>query len=531
MTVSDTTAAAPVEPVTASFILAPVVALAAFMEVLDLSIANVALQNVAGELGASSDEATWILTSYLATNAIVLPMSGWLATVLGRKRYYIGCILGFGASSLLCGIAPNLAILVLSRALQGLIGGGLQPVSQAILADSFPPARRGMAFAFYGMAVVVAPAIGPTLGGWITDNFDWRWVFLINVPVSIALSLVVGQLIKDPPHLIAERLRLNASGVRIDHVGFALLALGFGFLQIVLDRGQQADWFASHFIVAAALLSAFGLISFVLWELRAENPIVDLRLLTNRNFAVSNALMFMLGFILLGSTAAIPQFTQRLLGYTAMDAGMVISPGGFALMLLMPVVGWMTGRIDARLMIAFGLAIAAWSLYSMSGFDTSVGYWSIADARILQAVGLGFLFIPITTIAYVGLPPEKSNSASALINVSRNIGGSVGISFLTTMLQRHQQAHHTTLVAHVTPGNPAYREMLAGLQQHFMAAGSSEQQALHQAQAVIANTVAKQALTLSFLDNFLLLAVIFAALIPFVFLMRSGGGDGQPPVH
>ncbi|MCT7377856.1 DHA2 family efflux MFS transporter permease subunit [Chelativorans salis] len=520
MTVSD----APIAPLAASFVLAPVVALAAFMEVLDLSIANVALQNIAGELGASADEATWILTSYLATNAIVLPMSGWLATVLGRKRYYVGCILGFGASSLLCGLAPSLAILVLSRALQGLIGGGLQPVSQAILADSFPPARRGMAFAFYGMAVVVAPAIGPTLGGWITDNFDWRWVFLINVPVSIALSLLIGQLIKDPPHLIAERLRLSASGVRIDYVGFALLALGFGFLQIVLDRGQQQDWFASHFILAAALLSAFGLISFVVWELRSEYPIVDLRLLANRNFALSNALMFMLGFVLLGSTAALPQFTQRLLGYTAMEAGMVISPGGLALILVMPLVGRMTGRIDARLMIAFGLAVAAWSLYHMSRFDFSVDYWSIADARVVQAVGLGFLFIPITTLAYVGLPPEKSNSASALINVSRNIGGSIGISFLTTMLQRHVQAHQTALVAHVTPENPTYRALAAGLQEHFMEAGSSGQSALHQAQATIADTVAKQALTLSFLDNFLLLAVIFASLIPFVFLMRPESG-------
>ncbi|YCI06177.1 DHA2 family efflux MFS transporter permease subunit (plasmid) [Ensifer sp. D2-11] len=531
MTMSETTAARPAEPSAAPFTLAIVVALAAFMEVLDLSIANVALQNIAGELGASADEATWILTSYLATNAIVLPMSGWLATVLGRKRYYVGCILGFGASSLLCGFAPTLAILVLSRALQGLIGGGLQPVSQAILADSFSPARRGMAFAFYGMAVVVAPAIGPTLGGWITDNFDWRWVFLINVPVSIALSLLISRSIKDPPHLVAERLRLSASGVRVDYVGFGLLALGFGSLQIVLDRGQQADWFASHFILAAALLSAVGLISFVLWELRAENPIVDLRLFANRNFAVSNALMFMLGFILLGTTAALPQFTQQLLGYTATGAGMVISPGGFALMLVMPLVGRMTGRVDARLMIAFGLAIAAWSLYRMSHFNLTVDYWSIAEARIVQAIGLGFLFIPITTLAYVGLPPEKSNSASALINVSRNIGGSVGISFLGTMLQRHEQAHHTVLVAHVTPGSPAYRQVLTGLQQHFMVAGSSEQQALHQAQAVIADKIAKQALTLSFLDNFLLLAMIFVALVPLVLLMRPATSGPQAPVH
>ncbi|MDW6024766.1 DHA2 family efflux MFS transporter permease subunit [Mesorhizobium sp. BAC0120] len=515
----------------ASLTLAPIVALAAFMEVLDLSIANVALQHIAGELGASPDEATWILTSYLATNAIVLPISGWLATVLGRKRYYIGCIAGFGASSLLCGIAPTLAMLVASRALQGLIGGGLQPVSQAILADSFPPAQRGMAFAFYGMAVVVAPAVGPTIGGWITDNIDWRWVFLINVPISIALSLLVGRLIEDPPHLVAERLRMRNGGVRVDYIGFALLALGFGCLQVVLDRGQQDDWFASHLISFMALFSVAGLVSFVVWELRIGHPIVDLRLLGNRNFAVANTLMFMLGFVLLGSTALLPQFTQELLGYTAMEAGLVISPGGFALILIMPLVGRLSGMVDARLMIGFGLVVAAWALYRMSSFDLDVDYWSIADARLIQSIGLGFLFIPISTLAYVDLPPEKSNSASALINVSRNIGGSVGISFLTTMLQRSQQAHQTTLVAHVTPGNPAYRQMIAGLQQHFMAAGSSGPHALQLAQAEIANMIARQALVLSFLDNFLLLAVVFAALVPFVFLMRSGGAGPRSPMH
>jgi DHA2 family multidrug resistance protein len=263
MSITDAPGSPPATVPQASFVLAPVVALAAFMEVLDLSIANVALQNIAGELGASSDEATWILTSYLATNAIVLPMSGWLATVLGRKRYYVGCIIGFGASSFLCGVAPTLAILILARALQGLIGGGLQPVSQAILADSFSPAQRGMAFAFYGMAVVVAPAVGPTLGGWITDNVDWRWVFLINVPISVGLALLISRLVQDPPHLVAQRLQLKAGGIRIDYIGFALLALGFSLLQVVLDRGQQDDWFASHFIVAAALLSAVALISFV----------------------------------------------------------------------------------------------------------------------------------------------------------------------------------------------------------------------------------------------------------------------------
>jgi len=316
------------------WLVAVTVGFAAFMEVLDISIANVALQHIAGSLAASADESTWVLTSYLVTNAIVLPISGWLASMIGRKRYFIGCIIGFSITSLLCGTAPSLSVMILARGLQGITGGGLQPNAQAILADTFPPARRGMAFAAYGIAVVFAPAIGPTLGGWITDNLTWRWVFLLNVPVGILLSLLAGRVLTDPPELVAQHNKRLRAGLQLDYIGLALLVLGMGALQIMLDKGQEDDWFASAFITRLLIVSAVSLVAFVIWELRRAEPIVDLRLLADRNFAVGNVLMFVLGFVLLATTALLPLFVQSLMGYTATDAGLVISPGGFAMLLM-----------------------------------------------------------------------------------------------------------------------------------------------------------------------------------------------------
>ncbi|MGD8709132.1 MAG: DHA2 family efflux MFS transporter permease subunit, partial [Ectothiorhodospiraceae bacterium] len=423
------------------WLLAPVVALAAFMEVLDISIANVALQHIAGSLSVSQEESTWILTSYLISNAIVLPISGWLSTLMGRKRFFLGCIAGFSLSSLLCGIAPSLPLLILFRTLQGATGGGLQPASQAILADAFPPRQRGMAFAFYGMAVVFAPAIGPTLGGWITDNASWHWVFLINVPVGIVLFLLTEALVQDSREYTEARKARLADGFSVDYVGLGLLALGLGFLQVVLDRGQQSDWFDSRGIVAMTVVFVLALGGFVVWELRQRHPVVDLHLFRNPNFLFGNILMFLLGFILLGSTVLIPVYVQSMLGYTAMDAGLVISPGGFAVMLAMPIVGRLISHVDARWLIIFGLTVCAAALYHMSGFNTQTDYATIALARVFQAIGLGFLFIPITTVAYVGLPAEKTDNASAIINLSRNLGGSVGISVAITVLARRTQSH------------------------------------------------------------------------------------------
>lgn len=515
------------------WVIAPVVALATFMEVLDISIANVALQHIAGSMAASVDESTWVLTSYLVTNAIVLPVSGWMSSVFGRKRFYLSCILGFGASSLLCGMAPNLAMLILFRAIQGLTGGGLQPSSQAILADTFPPHQRGMALAFYGIAVVFAPAIGPALGGWLTDNFSWRWVFLINVPISIVLFFLIGAMIEDPPHLVAERAERRKRPLDIDYFGFGLLTLGIGFLQVVLDKGQEDDWFSSGFIAGSAAISALALISVVIWELSREDPIVDLGLLGNRNFAIANILMFMLGFVLLGSTTLLPQYVQELLGYTAVDAGLVISPGGFAMLILMPVVGRMMGKVDARYMIAFGLAVCSLALYAMTAVDLTVDFWSIAIYRLFQSAGLAFLFIPINAVAYVGIPQAKNNNASALINLSRNLGGSVGISLASTVLARRTQFHVARLTESISPYTQPYLAKVQSLQHQMMAQGGSAVDALQRAQAVIAANLQQQAQLLSFLDDFLLLAVLFGALIPLAFLLRRrpAGAGPAPAAH
>ncbi len=518
-------AAPPAAPPATRWLIAPIVALAAFMEVLDISIANVSLQHIAGSLGASQDEATWVLTSYLVTNAIVLPITGWLSAVLGRKRFYLACILGFGASSLCCGLAPSLGLLILFRAVQGLMGGGLQPSAQAILADAFSPAERGMAFAFYGIAVVFAPAIGPTLGGWITDNYSWHWVFLINVPISIALYFVIDAMIEDPPHLVEERERLRERGIKIDYWGFGFLILGLGCLQYVLDRGQEKDWLADQGIAIAAAASAVGILCYIFWELRQENPLTDLRLLRNPNFAVSNVMMFLVGFILMGSTALLPQFVQVLLGYTATDAGMVLSPGGFAIILLMPMIGRLVSRIDPRYMICFGLAVSGTALYHMTSFTTGVDYWTVAAARIFQAVGLHFLFIPISTVAYVGIPREKNNNASAIINLSRNLGGSIGIAILVTFLARRTQYHRSVLVDHIAAGDPRYEAVAGQIQHHMATLGGTAQQALHMAQAQIEMMLDRQAQMLSYIDDFMLLAVLFIGVIPFVWLMR------RPPAH
>jgi DHA2 family multidrug resistance protein len=514
------------------WVVALTVGLAAFMEVLDISIANVALQHIAGDLAASQDESTWVLTSYLVTNAIVLPMSGWLSATIGRRKYFLGCILGFAGTSLLCGLAPSLPILILARGLQGATGGGLQPNAQAILADTFPPEKRGQAFAIYGLAVVFAPAIGPTLGGWITDNFSWRWVFLLNVPIGILLSLLATRVIVDPPEQIAARKKRGKNGINFDYVGFGLLVAGMGALQIVLDKGQEDDWWASTLITTCAIVAVVSIVAFVVWELLRDDPIADLRLLKNRNFAVGNVLMFMLGFILLSSTTLLPQFVQVMLGYIATDAGLVISPGGFAIMLCMPIVGMLVAKVDPRWLILFGLIVASLSLYSMTRFDLNVDYATIAWARVFQSIGLGFLFIPINTVAYYGLPREKNNNASAIVNMMRNLGGSFGIAIVTTMLARRQQFHQNVLVSHVTPFSSAYETTIQSMQQAYTTTTNNAADALLQAQAALYAIVQRQAAMLSYLDAFLMLSVVFGALVPFVFLLRRPAASAEaPPAH
>jgi DHA2 family multidrug resistance protein len=514
-------------PAVNPWIIALAVTLATFMEVLDTSIANVALPHIAGSLSAGQDESTWVLTSYLVSNAIVLPLSGWLSSIMGRKNFYMSCVALFTVSSFLCGLAPNLATLIIFRILQGVGGGGLQPSEQAILADTFPPAKRGMAFAVYGIAVVTAPAIGPTLGGWITDNFTWRWIFFINIPVGILSLLLTSRLIQDPPYFKRRKL----SETSIDYVGLGFVALGLGALQIVLDKGQRDDWFESHFILILSVIAAASLIFVVFWEWRHKDPIIDLHLFRDRTFGVSNLLMFMLGFALLGSTLLLPLFMQTMLGYTAQQAGLALMPGGFAIMLLLPLVGFLLSRYSPRWLLVFGLVVLSASLFHMTTFNLEIDFRTTAIARMLQAIGMAFLFVPINTAAYAFLPREKNNAASGLMNLARNIGGSVGISFVTTMLDRRTQVHMTDLASHLSAANPALRSMLQGATQAMRAHGASASAATQQAYAMIQATVARQATMLAYIDCFWLLGVAIMAMIPMVFLMKKSRPGGGLAVH
>ncbi|MES1952284.1 EmrB/QacA family drug resistance transporter [Salinisphaera sp. S4-8] len=510
------------------WLIAAVVGLAAFMEVLDISIANVSLSHIAGSLSASQEEATWVLTSYLVANAIVLPVSGWFSQVLGRKRFFLVSIVVFSIASLACGLAPSLSWLIVFRILQGLGGGGLQPVSQAILADSFPPRQRGMAFAIYGVAVVFAPAIGPAMGGYITDHASWHWIFLLNVPVGVVLLILAGALVKDSAAYEAARRAKLTDGFRIDYIGFALLAFGLGCLQIMLDKGQQNDWFESQFILVNGIIAALCLGALICWEPFQKHPIMDLRLFRFSNFAFANVLMFMLGFVLLGSTLLIPQFVQSALGYTSTLAGLVISPGGFAIVLMMPVVGFLSNKVEARWLIAFGLVVVAASMFHLASFNLDVSFNELVVARIFQTVGLAFLFIPITNVAYIGVPADKTDQVSSLINLARNIGGSVGISLVTTWLARRSQYHQNVLVENVTPYDHQYHDLMTSLTAHFHQLGASVEAARGQALASIYKLVGEQAQMLAFIDDFWLLGVILTTLIPLVFFIGSSKNAEVP---
>ena len=501
------------------WLIALTVTLATFMEVLDTSIANVALPHIAGGLSASTNESTWVLTSYLVANAIILPISGWIAGVMGRKRFYMACVAIFTVSSFLCGIAPSLGTLILFRILQGAGGGGLAPSEQSILADTFPPEKLGMAFAIYGMAVVLAPAIGPTLGGYITDNFNWRWIFFINIPVGIASLMLTQRMVEDPPYL--KRQMAQARGARIDFPGLGLIALGLGALQIVLDRGQEDDWFRSHFILILALAAAVSLVVFVIWELRQRNPVVDIRLLGKANFAMANVMIFVLGLVLFGSTVLIPQFLQELMGYTAQQSGMVMSPGGLVLIAILPLIGMLMSRIQARWLIAAGFVISAWALYEMASINPQIDFWSATTYRIYQSVGLAFLFIPINTIAYFDIPQEKSREVSSMVNLFRNLGGSVGISMVETMLARRAQFHQDRLISHVTNYDSALRSGTQALGSSLFHSGLSHSDAANQALARIYGGVQIQATAQAYVDIVWVFAIICLLMLPLVLLLKK----------
>jgi MFS transporter, DHA2 family, multidrug resistance protein len=508
------------------WLIAVVVAMAAFMEVLDTSIANVALPYMAGNLGATNDQSTWVLTSYLVSNAIVLPISGWLAGALGRKRFFSICLFIFTASSLLCGIAPSLGALLFFRVLQGAGGGGLQPMAQAILADTFPPQQRGLAFALYGITAVTAPTIGPTLGGWITFNYSWRWIFFINLPVGILTLFLIYRFVEDPPYLA----RVKAAGVKLDYIGIGLLAVGVGALQILLDKGQEDDWFGSNFIITLVVLAAACLITLIAWEWRQKAPIVDVRLFKNFNFASSNLMMFMLGIMLFSSLVLMPLFLQTLAGYTAQVAGFAISFGGVCLLIEMPIMGTLTTKIQARHLIAFGwLCLAAAMYYSTKQINLTMSFNTALWLRVDQVFGMGFLFVPITLAAYIGIPPEKNNSVSGMVNFMRNIGSSVGTSIVTTLLARRAQFHQQVLVEHIRDGNPRFQVAINNLSRQMAESGLDQHGARIAAYSRIYQNIQAQASASAYVDTFMVLAVGSGIMFFLAFILKKNdpGGGGH----
>jgi DHA2 family multidrug resistance protein len=517
------------------WVVAMTVTLATFMEVLDSSIANVALPHIAGGLGSTQDEATWVLTAYLVANAIILPAGAYMTTFIGRKKFYMICVALFGISSALCGFAPTLPILVFCRILQGIGGGGLAPSEQAILADTFPPEKRGQAFAMYGLAVVCAPAIGPTLGGYITDNFDWRWIFFLNVPICLISLFLTSRIVEDPPWVEKQVKESQRGGIKLDLLGFGLLGLTFGSLEFILDKGQEDDWFSSKLIVFFVVAMVIAFFTMIWWELRqlriGHRPIVNLTLFKRRNFAISFALMFVLGFSLYGTTVLIPQLVQTLLGYTAELAGLVLSPAGLMMMAMMPVVGFLSSKVDPRKLMGYGFTMLTISLITMHTMDLGVSYGRLVFLRMFQASGLAFLFIPINTIAYIGVKQTENNDVSGLTNLARNIGGSVGTAFVATMLTRRTAAHENNMIRNLTSANQAFLNQVGKLKGMF--GGHSSGNPLtgagsHSAQAYIYNQLHRQAGMLAYLDIIQYMAIFCGCMLPLLFFIPRPPKNASP---
>ena len=502
------------------YLIAFVVSIATFMEVLDTTIANVALRHIAGGLAVGIDESTYVITSYLVANAIVLSISGWLSSVIGRKRFYMICVATFTVASLLCGFAWNLQSLVLFRILQGIGGGGMATSEQAILADSFPPAKRGQAFAIYGIAVVVAPVIGPTLGGWITDTYTWHWVFLINVPMGLLSLFLVGTLVKEPSGAEAEREELLKKGLRFDYLGFVFVAIGLASLEFVLDEGQRNDWFGSNMIIGFALLSAFCLLALIPWELSRKDPIVDISLLGRRQFGACFLVMLGTGAVLIATTQMLPQLLQTELNYTAMLAGLALSPGGIITMIMMPIVGRLVGIVQPKYLIVVGSCIVALTMWHLTGLTGDITYGYAAISRVMLGCGLPFLFLPVTTASYDGVPPDRTNQASALINVARNLGGSMGVALSQTMLAQRQQFHQSRLAEHMAPSDVGYQQTIDAMTRFFQAQGSNASDAASQAVAWVGQTLQRQIDLLAYIDVFWLLMVVGAIMIPVALILK-----------
>ena len=501
------------------WIIAVLVAIATFMEVLDTTIANVALRYISGGLAVSSDEASWVITTYLVANSMVLCASGWIAEMFGRKKFFLVCIALFTTSSLLCGFAWNLQSLLFFRLLQGLAGGGMTPVAQSILAAAFPPSKRGQGFALYGIAVVVAPAVGPTLGGWLSDNLSWHWCFLINVPVGLISLVLIYLIIPSSPEKAKQREQLWSKGLNFDFTGFLLVVTFLGSLEVVLDRGQIDDWFGSSFIVTAAAISAISLLLFIPWELNRPQPLIDLKMLVGRQFGTCFIIMMVTGALLIATTQILPQLLQEEFGYTATLAGLAISPGGAVTMGMMVIVGRL-GFVQPRYLIAVGAAIACFAMVDLLRINPDTDYWYFAWSRIYLGIGLPLIFIPITTASYAGLSPAKTDQASALINLARNFGGSMGVALSQTVLARREQFHQSRLVEHLGSWNPFYNDSLNHIQTYLnrqAATGSASGTGI----AVVAQAVQSQATIMAYIDVFVVLGIVAVIMVPLALTLRS----------
>ncbi|MGN6820848.1 MAG: DHA2 family efflux MFS transporter permease subunit [Sphingomonas sp.] len=502
------------------WLIVAIISLPTFMEVLDTSIANVSLDHIAGGLSITVDQATWVLTSYLVANAIVIPISGWLSDAIGRKRYFLISIGLFTISSFVCGIAPNLSTLVIARVFQGIGGGGLAPVEQSMLVDTFPPRQRGMAMAAFAIVVVVGPVLGPTLGGWITETASWHWVFLINVPIGIGAWILADLFVDEPDAVKDDRAKRIKGGLRIDYIGVILVALGLGFFELTLDRGEREDWFASGFIIATAAISAISLITLIFWEWHHKDPVIDLKLFKNRSFAITTGIMGITGLILFGTTQLIPQMLQQVMGYSSFDAGLALTMGGLATLVAVPFAGRLVGKVDARILLGGALFVQAAALWNMSHFSADITFTDAALGRLYQAMALPFLFVPINAVAYQGLPREKTAQASSLLNVARNLGGSMGISAAQSMLAGAMQRHQSELVQKLNPLDPNYTDWLAKAKGAFAGVGDPTMLP----QAVLFQQVQRQAAMLGFLDVFRSLMMLILVLLPVVIFMNSGKG-------
>lgn len=508
-------------PLINPWIIAIAVMLSTFMEVLDTTVVNVSLPHIAGSLSATVDEATWTLTSYLVANAVILPLTGWLSNFFGRKRMLMFSVTGFTIASFFCGLAPSLPFLVVCRIIQGACGGGLQPISQAILLESFPQEDRGKAMGFWGLGIVVAPMLGPVLGGWLTDSHSWRWVFYINVPIGVA-SIVMTSLFIFDPHYI------RRASQKIDYWGIGLLAVGIATLQIVLDKGQEKDWFGSDWITAAAVMAGVSACAFLVYELHHKEPVVNLRVFKDRTYSTGVFLMSLLGVGLYGTTVLIPLILQTLLGYPALRAGFAMAPRGLGSFLAMPIAGMTMSKFDPRKMLTVGMTVCGFTLFQISRLSLSAGYWDFFWPQLLMGLSLGFIFVPLTTIAMAPIRKENMGNATSLFNLVRNLGGSIGISAVSTMQTRFQQRNINQLGSHVTPYDSSARNMMASMHSMFMAGGSDTVTAMRQARAAIFAMVERQASMLAYNSIFLILAALFAFMIPFIFLMRRPQVTGGP---